>query len=190
MPGQSPSEVTVESQIGPPPRTIFPRGVSKWARDGTSKRSSVLQLAQKVWSMRPEHINDLSIPHWYAGLYGVPDWHLRQPTSSLKLEKQKGLALLVRMNYVLDYYHKFFFGRARKMIYLSCPARALRTFYRSHGPPFAEGQYRVITPGVHMNTSYALSTRYCWQRALVCTVGNFVHLLASSGSNPNQVYAL
>jgi hypothetical protein len=95
------------------------------------------------------------------------------------------------MNYILDFYPKFFDEDSRKQIFLFMPARRLRVFCRSFGPIYdrESGCYQAITPGMRMNTSYAMSELHVWQRALVCTVGNFVHLLALTGiQTPRKAY--
>lgn len=153
------------------------------------KREMVLGKAQAAWSKLPRQVTDLSVPIWYAGLYGVPNWHLRQSCSSKKMDdKRKGLALLVRMNYILDYYHKFRMVEPQQAFF-KLPARKLRVLVRSHGPvyDYSTGSYRLITTGERMNTSYALSTDYCWKRALACTLRNFVHLLVVCNEPPGRL---
>jgi len=153
------------------------RNVRKSDGPPTTQRA-VLRKAQDAWRQRPAEIDNLSIPHWYAGLHGIPNWLLRQPANSPKMdEKRKALTFIVRMNYVLDFYHHF------KMIdrtsaFFCLPARRLRVFCRVFGPIFSEGSYQLISVGQGMNTSYSLSNNYDWKRTLACTVGNFVHLAA------------
>jgi hypothetical protein len=139
--------------------------------------STVLRKAQAAWAMKPASMENLSVPIWYSGLHGVPNWLLRQKASSKKMdEKRKALALLVRMNYILDYAHKFV--DMDQLTFFGLPTRKLRVFTSVFGPIYQDGAYRSIGVGTRMNTSYASSSLYDWKRALVCTVRNFVHLLA------------
>lgn len=145
-----------------------------------SRREKVLGKAQTAWKMFSTDHGNLSVPHWYSGIHGVPNYYLRQP-SHLLSEKQKGLTLLVRMNYILDYQHYFNLVPRETFLYV-LPARRIRSFCRSLGPIWRDGVYLPMMEGGHtrLNTSYAMSNRYDWKRALACTVGNFVHLLVLS----------
>jgi hypothetical protein len=163
-------------------KQLLPRPRPKYEDNRPGKKDGTLSKAQAAWRIFSSESRDLSVPLWYAGLHGVPNWLLRQPISSKKMdEKRKGLALLVRMNYILDYVHQFELVTPQASFFL-LPARKLRFFCRSFGPIYEDGAYRVISPGHRMNTSYALSTTFDWKRALACTVGNFVHLLSLSVS--------
>jgi hypothetical protein len=141
-----------------------------------NRRPKILEHAQKVWARSP--ITGLSVPHWYAGLYGVPSWHLRQPCRHNKKmdDKRKGLALLVRMNFILDFLPHLSREERSRVDEFSRP-RVLRMLLARAGPIYDGSDYRMVS-GSRMNTSYALSMIYNWQRALACTVGNFVHLLS------------
>jgi len=162
-------------QLLPTPRTKY-----KYEERPPSKRETILSKAQAAWRIFSSDHKDLNVPVWYAGLHGVPNWLLRQKISSPKMDdKRKALALLVRMNYILDHAHKYDLVSAQASFFL-LPARRFRVFCRSFGPIYEDGAYRVISPGHRMNTSYANSTNYEWKRALACTVGNFVHLLSLS----------
>jgi hypothetical protein len=143
------------------------------------KREAILGKAKAVWKSKPDEIRDLSIPAWYAGAHGIPNWLLRQKASSPKMcEKRLGLSLIVRMNYVLDYHHSRFHGMVtRQHLLFSLPRREKPFFCRSHGPIF-DGSYSPIMGGVRVNTSYANSINYNWKRTLACVLREFVHLLS------------
>lgn len=154
---------------------------------GSARRRNptTLGVAQGAWALNPTQFRGLSIPKWYSGTLGVPDWILRQKvgrgstTSSGKriTDKQKGLGLLVRMNYILDYYKRFCSTADQHASCLKlCGNRRLPKFVIRSGPIYDGNEYRQIIGGVRINTSYALSNDYDWKRALACTVGNYVHL--------------
>jgi hypothetical protein len=142
-------------------------------------KGTVLRKAKDVWALCPDEVRmNLSLPQWYAGVHGVPNWLLRQPISSKKMDdKRRGLALLVRMNYILDYEFPKLVTREAALFGLH--PRRVTNFVRDFGPlyNFEEGRYMVMTPCRRVNTSYALSTDYDWKRALACTTREFVHLL-------------
>jgi hypothetical protein len=162
------------NKLCPPDPDVRKKSGAPHATKGT-----ILRKAQDAWRHRPAGIaENLSIPHWYAGLYGVPNWLLRQSCFSPKMdEKRRALALLVRMNYILDFHHQFNLVD-RTSAFFCLPARRLRVFCRVYGPIYSNGSYQSISIGMRMNTSFALSSDYNWKRALACTVGNFVHLAA------------
>jgi len=142
------------------------------------EEKTVLGIAKKVWRSRPTEVQNLSIPPWYSGLFGLPNWYLRQKVDHPKMDDHKrGMCLLVRMNYILDFHHKFK-DMVDRSSFFCLPARRFRFFCRSLGPVYEDGAYRNLNYGQHMNTSYALSAIYNWKRALNSTVGNFVHLLS------------
>jgi len=143
--------------------------------EAPSKKRSILARAQEAWKMFSKEHRNLAIPVWYSGLYGVPNWFLRQKSSSKKMDEHaKAIVLIVRMNYILDH-PRYFVPEAKPHTLL---ARSLRNFCRSHGHIFSDGSYQMITSGKRMNTSYARSPVYEWRSALACTLRNFVHLLA------------
>lgn len=145
-----------------------------------SRKEKVLGKAQTAWKLFSKDHTNLSVPHWYSGVHGVPNRLLRLPSHKLT-EKEKGLCLLVRMNYILDYQHYFNLVPRETFLYV-LPARRIRSFCRSFGPIWKDGVYLPMMAGGHerFNTSYAISNNYDWRRALACTVGNFVHLLILS----------
>jgi hypothetical protein len=152
-------------------------GLKHTQKDRKPKHCSVLGRAQAIWAHRPEWMHNMSIPPWYSGLLGVPNWILRQSCSSKKMdEKRKGLALLVRMNFIMDYRRDH--AACEKCLFHCLPGRKLGRYTRTFGPIYDNGAYRVLGTRGKMNTSFSSSLDYDWKRALVCTVGSFVHLLA------------
>lgn len=153
------------------------------ARPFDNKRT-VLTKAKDVWAQCPREVtNNLSIPVWYAGTHGVPNWLLRQPIASKKMDaKRRGLALLVRMNYILDYEFPKLVTRDQALFGLK--TRWVTAFCRDFGTLYdhERGSYVVMSPCRRVNTSFALSTDYDWKRALACTTREFVHLLTYSRS--------
>lgn len=137
---------------------------------------TVLRESQRAWSRFSGIKRDLNIPTWYAGVHGVPDSLLRKRCSQMT-EKEKALALLVRMNYILDFPHLS--GVASHISFFCLPARRIRSFVRSCGPIYENGSYCTKVCNIRVNTSYALSTNYSWKGALACTLRNFVHLLSA-----------
>jgi len=93
-------------------------------------------------------------------------------------EKRKGLALLVRMNYIMDYRREN--TVCSKCLNFSLPGRKLTRYTRTFGPIYSNGSYRSLGTRGKMNTSFTSSLDYEWKRALECTVRSFVHLLAVS----------
>lgn len=89
-------------------------------------------------------------------------------------EKRKALALLVRMNYILDFPHRLSV-EAVQWIRYSKPRRNISFLVRS-GFPIFDGEDYLNIWGRGCNTSYALSIAYDWRAALACTMRNFVHL--------------
>lgn len=142
------------------------------------RKRSILRKAQDIWSKRPEALQSMNVPAWYAGLHGVPGWYFRQPVSHRRYdEKMKGLTLHVRMNYILDQLHLRYRGVVtREHFMFNMPARGLRSLSRS-GFQLGTGTYGKIICHKQMNTSFALSAIYNWKRALACTLRNFVLLL-------------
>jgi hypothetical protein len=127
----------------------------------------------------------LDVPLWYAGTLGVPNWLLRQKCRSKKMDdKRRALALLVRMNYILDFFPRFTSEDQRHVLQEHMERRPLRRLFKAGLHIYDGSQYQAIMHGTRMNTSFALSEMYNWQRALACTVGNFVHLLALLGLEP------
>jgi hypothetical protein len=168
----TPPTARLKNERAPPP--------SRYRPGRSSKQRTVLDEAQDTWRKVSARVRNLNVPYWYAGLHGVPNWLLRQSIPSIKMdEKRRGLSLLVRMNYILDFHYKFRIVDRQASLFL-LPARRILSFSRSFGPlyDYESGSYRLIIGGTHMNTSYALSSDYNWKRALRCTVGNFVHLLS------------
>jgi len=136
-----------------------------------------LSYAQSVWGLYSKQFRDLYIPEWYSGLHGVPARLLRLPSGSLTL-KERGLCLIVRMNYILDHPQRFSVDPRYRFFCL--PARRLSTLGRAVGPLYdiESGSYRLITDGIRtrFNTAYACQLKYNWHRALACSLRNFVHL--------------
>jgi len=146
------------------------------------RKLTVLQRAQRAWAVRPAELQHLSVPPWYAGIYGSCNWLLRQKCSSPKMtEQRKALALLVRMNYCMDFCHRKLGSEDTRRISFVLPRRNVLFFVRSgfsmwdHTVPDDGGTYPNLW-GTGHNTSYALSNNYDWRRALECTLRNFVHL--------------
>jgi len=84
----------------------------------------------------------------------------------------KGLCLMVRMNFIMDYAHLFTDDAG------SFPKTQFRRLLE-RCPVYVDGAYTMITPCKAVNCTFAVSSRYDWKRALVCTTVNFVHLLSS-----------
>jgi len=90
-------------------------------------------------------------------------------------EQDQARALIVRMNYVLDFPHYFVESTTT---FFCLAARKLRVLCRSLGPVFEQGRYQEITPGWHMQFKQAYVAHGSpWRRALACTLRNFVHLV-------------
>lgn len=140
-------------------------------------RGGILSKAQRIWSKL--QIRGLKVPIWYSGLFGVPDRVLRKSRKD-QSSKEQGLALIVRMNYILDYPNRFDWIDSKKAFFF-LPARKLRSLVRVLGPIYdwETGHYSWYT-GSRMNCSYALRSDYGWKRTLGSTLRNFVHLLDST----------
>lgn len=136
------------------------------------KGSGLLHFAQRVWAKGPR--GNVTIPVWYSGQHGVPNRFLRKPTKG-STPKEKGLALTVRMNHILDYPHQY--GVASRLHFYCLQARRIRALCRSIGPLYAGDGCGGFTATWCMNTSYTLAVDHDWKGALACTLRNFVHLV-------------
>jgi hypothetical protein len=132
------------------------------------KTGSSFQYMKAIWhSLRQTYdcLNNLSIPAWYTGVVGVPHWYLRQPSYAKNMDEQRrNLALLARMNYVLDF------------MVPQNHNRLFRRYVDSHGPIY-DGSYRPIMGDRIPHAGYAARSIYDLERATRGTVRAFVQLL-------------
>jgi len=142
------------------------------------KGETILSRARDAWHEASGYCRNLSIPTWYPGLLGVPNWILRQKPATLT-ERQSALALIVRMNFLMDFPPKGLVGHGCRKF---CLPRRRFFFCRSPEIPpvydYQTGSYPLLEGARRINTSYALSLTYEWWSTLSCTLRNFVHLLA------------
>jgi hypothetical protein len=146
---------------------------------GPGGRPSVLSMARDAWNLFSMKHTGLKIPVWYSGLYGVPAWYLRQRCTDFKSDHRRGIALIARMNYILDFPEKFY-GKKGADCRRHLPGRPLRAFLETFGCIYSEGEYSPVLTGGFRTPSmaYAASRSYDWKCALICTLRSFVHLLA------------
>jgi len=138
----------------------------------TRHGEDLLSKAQEVW--RKAHIpREFNIPVWYSGLHGVSNSLLRRPARKLS-DREKGLTLLVRMNYILDHPHVL--CADHRALFFCLNARSYRFVLRHLGPLF-ERAGSGFNQRWRMSTSYALQVDYNWRGALSCVLRNFVHLV-------------
>jgi len=147
---------------------------------GMKTRPTVLSKARDAWDLFSRKHTGLNVPVWYPGLYGVPAWHLRQPCSG-QTEQRKGISLLARMNYILDFPDKFVGKAECAWLARYTAGRPLRAFLTTVGKIYSDGEYHPLVNGGLARgpcMAYAASRSYDWKCALTCTLRSFVHLLA------------
>jgi len=141
-------------------------------RESPTKLENVWTWSKRVWNLSKPYIGqNLCIPEWYSGYVGVPNWYLRQRISHKKMTDQRcKLAMYVRMNYILDTGH----GLSDRARYVRNAQRLYPLWLESH--PLYEGGSYMITCKSGCDYSFATKSKFDLDRALACTVRNFVHL--------------
>jgi len=138
--------------MGPSPR-IKPSG-------------SVVLDASRAWNRRCSTLRNLSIPNWYAHMWGLPVWYLRQSCrGKLRDERRRALTLIVRMNFILDG------GLDRRTFSFGAMFPEFSRLLRLNNLTLRE---YVSLPSV--NVSWMACYSFEWQRVLNCTLRSFVHL--------------
>lgn len=124
-------------------------------------RTTPLAGAQWLWRFL-ELPRDWSPPGWYCNYYGTSPWHLARKFNHRDGERKRGLAFIVRMNYLMD-------TDFNKSVRLQLP-NSLGKRLSALGLEYSD----ILNSSA--NVTWAHSTLYNWRRVLSCTLRNFSYL--------------
>jgi len=137
-----------------------------------SKNVSSFNYLKAVWrELRRTNdcLYNLSVPAWYTATVGIPKWYLSQPSFSKRMDdERRNLALVARMNYVLD----FMVPQNHNRIF--------RRFVKIHGPIY-DGSYRPIMGDCIPPCAYATRPDYSLVHANNSVIREFVNLCPIAG---------
>jgi len=138
-----------------------------------SKKGGVWNYARRAWALARSTggLDNLSIPHWYAGYAGLPSWYLSQSVRSKKMtESHCKRAMIVRMNYILDTGT----GMVCRYQYVRQSERMFPRFIGNH-LLWDRGCYITCSSGIDFNHLFRLDFDDL-DRVLACTAKAFVNL--------------
>jgi hypothetical protein len=139
-------------------------------------REQPLRAAMEVWSYTRVP-RGLKVPRWYSIFYGTPPWVLTQSVSRLS-EKQRALALIVRMNFISDHWtNGKLFGPGAA--FCKSPPQ-LPLYLRESLRAYRSTLLQSCIKSAGRNLSWAYSPNYNWRAVLACTVRRYVNLVLPS----------